>query len=486
MYKHNIERLISKWMPLFVLGLSLFSCNAQLPLNFQIIETNTNESAPIVYDIYQKKSECINSGESLSQEVSFYDGAKGALDKVKLDFEGVDPELSRTFSVDSFWAYTEIGVSFPYIVDKGTKFSLCLSEGNYPEESIEYVALSLLYQLDRSKDFVHKSLNKGISNVSLLVHPYFRDFISSEKTQSGEEIFFRYLTDNASFYQLENDYFQESMILMPPQSLEVVDGANSLGREVLYKGIPLWSFPFVSAHEYGHHVFQEFIGAKLPHELTSLMKKAKSNHIHHFENTSISTSGAASSLELTQKEKVRRMVLFVEESFADLFAYYSVENKYRTFKDVNCFENLREIDKDYFKIRYTREDKKLDSKLLQSYSEDNEIIPREICEANSTNPYRLSSVASFIIHKFSSRLLDSDEKEFRFVYKFYSSFLENKKNLKLVETGDVKSFVVSFYMNFFHQIKKMEPRKDNLQSLCEMAKKYVPALRENQISMCRI
>ena len=111
----------------------------------------------------------------------------------------------------------------------------------------------------------------------------------------------------------------EGIISFYPQSEEVIKAKE-------FGGVPLWEMPWVTGHEYGHHIFRTIFpyydkfGTKLDE---------KTSYKHH--NCWLHNGERHEDLTNSHKEiyKLKKLKLLkaLNEGFSDLFSFYAIKQK---------------------------------------------------------------------------------------------------------------------------------------------------------------
>jgi hypothetical protein len=199
----------------------------------------------------------------------------------------------------------------------------------YKRESTYQVALNTYSFIDMSYKFLmENNIFTSIPKINLYIHPTYEVVISPE-------------TDNfdpISTFKSDNAGYGKNNILIYPQSV--------------YKkySTKLWEVPFVSSHEYGHHIFYQLFKSAGPY---------MEAHQKGFSNV----------LSAVFEHKVFDRTSFylssINEGFADLFAFITLKKEFLSIEALGCVAKDRHI----LRSRFAAGDfKKLTSRSIQLQS----------------------------------------------------------------------------------------------------------------------
>lgn len=302
---------------------------------------------------YFKKGEIVSS----SSEDSLISGANGLRNGLvagtyKDQTLGIWAEMLAENGV----AKANFGIEFSYAK---SYLGLC-SQQEVPRGFVESAALTSIALLSEAKQFYDGlSSNISLPQVELNLFPNYHFHITVKvdedavaKDQAGifdsvteesnnKELKYS-LTDNAAWSppqeanQQEGTAAELAQFLIFPQSQEAV-------AEGWFSGQKLWELPFVMNHEFGHHVFYQHY----PKLFTSsyglrayarqagglILRRTNVPLIDRFlfANTATSSSVAVA----------------INESFADLFAHYSLEEE-TDISEIKCMQVTRDVTSDVF------------------------------------------------------------------------------------------------------------------------------------------
>ncbi|MCO4752880.1 MAG: hypothetical protein KC478_00290 [Bacteriovoracaceae bacterium] len=210
-------------------------------------------------------------------------------------------------------------VGLEFVTTQAPKaMSICPGVKSYQRYSYENASLSANYSINKT---ISRLANVGFNSqkpIGLYIAPY---TIERQIVETNEEVIQEdsRITDNA--------YYIPSMssIVFLPQSEESREGAG-------FGNVPLWEVPMVGSHEYGHHVFHTLMG-QVSGELSP-------SHSGCFGK---SKSLAANDVQSLSNMNVGDVLSSLNEGFADLIAYYTLDGAERGLNNVVCMEKNREV-----------------------------------------------------------------------------------------------------------------------------------------------
>ncbi|MCB9090943.1 MAG: hypothetical protein H6621_12145 [Halobacteriovoraceae bacterium] len=281
------------------------------------------------------------------------------------------------------------------LTKRGKPLRFCRQE-NYDEETIEDIGVSLLPVVSKAFSFASYYIKPGVFKtypLEIWIQPKHKDYRSKERDGNTIKNNFRYSTDNAFSFQTGGD----SQIVHDPDTFNIIEVLpqseeyrnqdlaeifdleyGSSISDKMFGGRPLWKYPFVIAHEFGHYVLDVgaqnsgSLGIKL-FKLSEKTRKQSSKIVHHqngnffvnpreFRRYKLEKSSGISSYlrknyveddegsDIGESVREMRMYRFIQETFADLFSFYTFENKdMKQLDTAYCLDDSREVDVDYFK-----------------------------------------------------------------------------------------------------------------------------------------
>lgn len=270
---------------------------------------------------------CMNSGKSVSvntAKVWLWNGTETVETSVKLNATpGEDEELASLGTLGALWdlqfSKTCTGKSGsvtckdPKITKQPGIVKICRSNGSYGRESIESMTLTTQYMSDLTRAFYYKlpSSTDGLLKAVLYIQPQELWHVTETSTGRKGDLM---KADNAAFAASSTEK-KYGVFWVYPTSKE------SFAKNPVH----LWEAPFVMRHEFGHNVFNHHVG--------TAAEKIGLNAID-FADTFASASimrGAPrahqAGFSLDSSEQAQNDLNGLNETFADLFAYYGGDAK---------------------------------------------------------------------------------------------------------------------------------------------------------------
>lgn len=223
------------------------------------------------------------------------------------------------------------------IINSGSSVSICRGYKDYSQTSIESASLSVNHVITKTNKAIKEVYpDIKIPTVDVKITPLLgKKYIGKKNNLKVIET--KYDTDNAFYSPLEKS------ISFLPQSKEGLE-------EYAFGGIPLWEIPMVGAHEYGHHIFST---------LYPRYKELYTNNgqIHQHDEYCFNSGGNivhANHDGFNQKEQTYRvsdyklLVRAINEGFADLVSFYSLDDNERKLTNITCMESTREVGSSHY------------------------------------------------------------------------------------------------------------------------------------------
>lgn len=239
---------------------------------------------------------------------------------------------------------------------------ICHENGSYNRDSIEAMTVTAQYFTELSYDFYNSITgNKsGIVKSAILTQPRLKMHITRT---SDKKVFDRYEVDNAGFTAMTIDSLGKiGLFMIHPTSVKSFDKG----------GVNLWEVPFVMHHEFGHHVFRHYLGSTADSIGLRLSDTGSIDGILPRPKTR-----SKNDLNLTDSTKLAQDAADgINETFADLFAYFTDNGVKDQLKGVECLDTSR----DPSSPLYTDGKKKgLDSTAIDMYEGRKEAGTSEDC-----------------------------------------------------------------------------------------------------------
>ncbi len=220
------------------------------------------------------------------------------------------------------------------LISNGLDLEAC-SATSYNRYTYEGVGLNVANSIRLTYKKISE-LGYSLPAVTLNIVPYIQyEGVLRDGNRDGEK-YRQYLTDNASYL------YTEKKITFYPQSIEEYNEGN----------VPFWEMSFVTSHEYGHHIFTE---------LTNYRKYDKSGNKESNIHTCFYDSKASEKLKEQSKpsffstrskdDKVLFALKSINEGFADMIGFYTLDEKLTHLSASECFRINRDIDYGNFQDR---------------------------------------------------------------------------------------------------------------------------------------
>lgn len=219
------------------------------------------------------------------------------------------------------------------IITNEKDVEICPGYTDYTGSSFESAALSITYSIKKTNEAVLAAVpDLSISPVEIKVAPlYGKKIIAKENGKNY--IYTMYDTDNA-FYKP-----WDQTIHFLPQSEEGLE-------QGVFGNKPLWQIPMVASHEYGHHLF-----SMIYPKYSEYYSKGAHTHENCFDssgnplhNHSQNVEGQSIFRSPNEVDNIRSL----NEGFADLVSFYSLDNDERGLYNITCMEVSRDVDSSIF------------------------------------------------------------------------------------------------------------------------------------------
>ena len=238
-------------------------------------------------------------------------------------------------------------------LENGIPLGVCKSAVAYPRRSFEGIGTAAASLIAKGNQF-YKSINghrPSNSKNLLLVLPKIEEQLTEVFSDGQEATHSTYKSDNLA-YRRPNEQFGQGIFFIYPMG----GGARS---QKLFREFNYWEVPFAQVHEVGHHVFFNHAGSFESHvtetfSLQPLWQKLTSGVLSRSALNQSSTWESAKHRSLLRKLGKEARVTSADywrstgESFADLFAFYALNDEERRLAGVTCLERSRAVDSELF------------------------------------------------------------------------------------------------------------------------------------------
>ena len=237
------------------------------------------------------------------------------------------------------------------LVKSGVDFKPCKVDEDYDDKSYEDAAISILKPItDFKKNFSEFHEELRLEKLKLKVLPLIEH---NTQFNTGHEV-------NNAYYS----YSSKEIVFLP-------QGRDKFGH-IPFNGTPLWKFPMVPLHEYGHHIF----ASKVYSSNKNINTPDKELCFDNSDETS-------SFLDNRGKDDKRRVgkwtaISALNEGFADLFAYYGNQTT-RKLYGMGCMIASRDVESNTF---FNSDLKVLNQKALNDFSSTT-FINYDFCDVDT-------------------------------------------------------------------------------------------------------
>jgi hypothetical protein len=209
---------------------------------------------------------------------------------------------------------------------KEKELTICTNSRSYDEFTFESTGLNVSHSITKTFNLATSILGKGVLNpIKIKAIPIiYYNYNFSGGPEDGKLV---------KGFETDNAYYDPSKaeITFLPQSIEYQ-------RKVETK-TPFWQIPMVASHEYGHHIFNTLITNKIKSNM-SFTKRC----FQH--NTELNPIIRATD---TKRDNTSDFALgAINEGFADLISFYSLDEDEAKVTGIACFETNRDIMTSHF------------------------------------------------------------------------------------------------------------------------------------------
>lgn len=347
-----------------------------------------------------------------------------------------------------------------HIVESPTPLSLCPGE-EYDLDSYQSAAIHINHILELS----HKSIANKIHSlkpIDLKIAPKIQ--LELEGKVDNTVVVSKKVLINNAYY----DALKKEIVYLP-------QGTNDNGY-IPFNGIPLWHIPITASHEYGHHIFSGLMDNYYLDLNNEGNNEHNDDHQDDFRDRNYQLCfdnrekvSEINELHSKANEKVdtNTVIRAINEGFADLFANYSLPQKYTSLGILPCLNNTREVDEEYFA---NGERKLLSEEAIEQFLNGNK-KPLESCleSVDYQDPHILGALIAHMIDSvFSALELDKDTK-LEFIIKWIRDLNKHYDHLK---SKSPREFLVESLLLFSNNFKK----QDSYTTVCHTILSKAPIL----------
>jgi hypothetical protein len=217
------------------------------------------------------------------------------------------------------------------IINNGKAFTACKGTDYSTESSYQSATASTLLSFSKIQRKL-KNLNINLVPLTLRIAPIITR--TNEYTEDNKVV-------RKSHTQINNAYYssRDKEITFLPQ------GIPNRGGIIPFSGVPMWKIPFVSVHEYGHHLFASFFPNYVEDTQVNANTKLCFDNSHAHDNKiQLMTKTNSNDRKIGLKD----VVTVINEGISDMFARYIVDENIN-MKNLGCLNKSRNVESSVFK-----------------------------------------------------------------------------------------------------------------------------------------
>ncbi|MFL5785754.1 MAG: hypothetical protein ACJ76H_14145 [Bacteriovoracaceae bacterium] len=335
---------------------------------------------------------------------------------------------------------------------KPSVVTVCPDEGKYSRGSVESAALNANYFISKTNRKVSQLLpDVKISPISIEIAPMLLE--KADVIVDGKVVY------HQEAYQTDNAYYMPggNSITFLPHSEEMKKQGFSMN---------FWEVPMVGSHEYGHHIFETLYPDVMP---ATGLKNCFGNF-----GLQLQAGNEPEAREVTNDDVLGAL----NEGFADLVAYYSLDNSERGLWGVPCLQVSRDVGSDSFANVITK--KVFSEKALSDFFAKTEIeAPLNCGIPNFQDTHIIGAIFANGVDRIMSVSTDSKDKRLLITLKWLQAMKEKRPSLIALQPkeflkGSFKLFIATVAANTDGKTDKQE---------CDIAKEIYPGI-DAEIPAC--
>lgn len=273
------------------------------------------------------------------------------------------------------------------VTQNSRSLKICQKDAVYERESVEGVAMTGVHQIDLAWSYYRllDGAKAEISRSNLLVLPEIRQIYEVSENGTNQPRSYVLSSNLAYVASFKN---APTFVIYPTALRDAPQGSPTRAN--------LWESSWGMAHEFGHHVLRTHSGRSgfNPNSLTA--KGAV--EVHDFDHAP-ETNFHVSSFELTSSPRTvtaKDHWQAINEGFADLFAFYSLNQRPELAKNISCMDISRDVTSQQFANGRL---KALDAAALASFSSSQFEVIENCNEPNFQTPHSVGAVIAYGVNR---------------------------------------------------------------------------------------
>jgi hypothetical protein len=424
-----------------------------IPLNSD--RSNKAECSVTQYDDAQRNiSLSLFVHNQLTDEEKFFAGLiEGLFVRdigAKIITETHKGEDSQTYYVVTDGTLTSKDKTFR---SKPSAVTVCPDEGKYARGSVESAALNANYFISKTNRKVSQLLpDVKISPISIEIAPLLLEKV--DVFVDGKVVY------HQEAYQTDNAYYMPggNSITFLPHSEEMKRAGFSMN---------FWEVPMVGSHEYGHHIFETLYPDVMP-------ENGLKNCFGNF-GLKLQAGEEPEAREVTNDDVLGAL----NEGFADLVAYYSLDNSERGLQGVPCLQVARDVGSKVFGDQEATP-KVFSENALASFFATKEIPGPQTCASpNFQDIHIIGAIFANGVDRIMATSTDTKDQRLLITLKWLQAMKEKRPTLIALRPEEflkasLKLFIETLATNTDGKTDKQE---------CDIAKEIYPGI-DAEIPAC--
>ena len=333
-----------------------------------------------------------------------------------------------------------------FLLSAPSAISICPDKAKYEKGTAESAALNATFYISKVNRKVSELLpSVMIPSVTVEIAPLIKKAFSV--VIKGEVVwsFEAFETDNAYYMPGVNP----SITFLPHSEEFRKAGMN----------FSFWDVPMVAAHEYGHHIFQSIH----PGPMNEMSLKSCFGKFHALsEETEV--------VPEKRVVKIDDVLGALNEGFADLVSFYSLDDNERGLKGVNCLEITRDVGSRVFA---DGKPKIFSSLALSEFFSETVSPPSESCEtANFQGIHHIGAIFAHSTDRLLSASTDTKDQRLAIVLNWLQEMKLRQRAMKALTPSEFlqESFKLMVDVIVAKTDSKLDPPE------CEIMKEIYPGM----------